>query len=253
MFVDTHCHLYQEYYESVTDEIKDSQKNDVGYYIVSGCDHKSNQEVIELVSSYPMVYGSIGIHPEYADSYQETDLLFLEQHIQDKKIVAIGEIGLDYHYTKENKEKQQLLFRKQLDLALKYNVPVVIHSRDATEDTIAILKEYPLVKGVIHSFSGSLETARIYMKMGYKLGINGVVTFKNSHLKELLPEILHTIVLETDSPYLTPHPYRGTKNSPKYIKTIALFISEYLDISLNDLVEITNRNIHEVFDISFHV
>ena len=138
-------------------------------------------------------------------------------------------------------------------MALKYNVPVVIHSRDATEDTIAILKEYPLVKGVIHSFSGSLETARIYMKMGYKLGINGVVTFKNSHLKDLLPEILHAIVLETDSPYLTPHPYRGIKNSPKYIKTIALFISEYLDISLNDLAEITNRNIHVVFDISFHV
>ena len=133
-------------------------------------------------------------------------------------------------YIEMVQEQQKELFEKQLVLAEKYSLPVVVHSRDATKDTIEILKKFPKVKGVIHSFSGSLEVAEIYIKMGYKLGINGVVTFKNSHLKEILPTIFPYIVLETDSPYLTPHPYRGNKNSPKnntqpntFFKTKTLF------------------------------
>ena len=167
------------------------------------------------------------------------------------KVVGIGEIGLDYHYDKDSKtkERQQWLFKKQLDLACRYNLPIVVHSRDATKDTYDILKEYNL-KGSIHCFSGSLETAHIYVKMGYKLGINGVVTFKNSHLKEILPEIVSNIILETDSPYLTPHPYRGTQNEPKYIALIADFICEELDISKSQLEKITNQNISTIFDIS---
>ena len=117
------------------------------------------------------------------------------------------------------------------------------------EYTNNILRKYPMVRGVIHSFSGSLEVAKIYIKMGYKLGINGVVTFKNSHLKELLLDIKDNIVLETDSPYLTPHPYRGTLNEPKYIFNIASFVSDYLDISLEELARITNKNIMSIFDI----
>ena len=192
MLIDTHCHLYKEYYDSIEDVLLESQKNEVSSFIVSGCDTKSNQEALEIVKKYPNVYCSLGIHPEYVDSYTNEDLRFLESCLCESKVVAIGEIGLDYHYSKENKELQKELFEKQLMLASKYSLPVVIHSRDAIEDTITILKKFPELKGVIHSFSGSLEVAQIYIKMGYKLGINGVVTFKNSHLKEILPEIVAT-------------------------------------------------------------
>lgn len=248
MFVDTHCHLYKEYYDDILEIIKEAEKDNVNYFIVDGCDDKSNKEVLNLVK-FSNIYGTLGIHPENVEKYRNEDLVFLEENLTNKKIIAIGEIGLDYHYSKDNKEQQKELFRKQLELAQKYKMPVVIHSRDATEDTINILKEFPLVKGVIHSFSGSLETALIYIKMGYKLGINGVVTFKNCNLKDILKNIINSIILETDSPYLTPHPYRGTKNAPKYIKNIALFICENTDLSINELAKITNDNVRSVFDI----
>lgn len=249
MFTDTHCHIYREYYESIPEVIRRASEVGVNRFIVVGASMRDNVEVLELVKEYSSMYGVIGLHPEEADRYTKEDLLFLEQHLCDDKVIGIGEIGLDYHYTKENKERQKELFRCQLELALKYHLPVVVHSRDATEDTICILKEFFDVRGIIHSFSGSLETANIYIKMGYKLGINGVVTFKNSHLKEILPEIVSHIVLETDSPYLTPHPYRGTTNEPKYIDLIADFICEELHISKSQLEKITNRNISTIFDI----
>lgn len=249
MLVDTHCHLYKEYYDSLTDVLKEASLNQVSKFIVAGCDQKSNEEVLELLKSQDSIYGCLGIHPESVTTYQDKDLLFLEEHLKDVRVVAVGEIGLDYHFDKEHKEQQKELFEKQLVLAEKYSLPVVVHSRDATKDTIEILKKFPKVKGVIHSFSGSLEVAEIYIKMGYKLGINGVATFKNSHLKEILPTIFPDIVLETDSPYLTPHPYRGNKNSPKNILLIADFICEYLNISKNQLEKVTNENVRAVFDI----
>lgn len=249
MLVDTHCHLYKEYYDSLTDVLKEASLNQVSKFIVAGCDQKSNEEVLKLLKSQDSIYGCLGIHPESVTTYQDKDLLFLEEHLKDVRVVAVGEIGLDYHFDKEHKEQQKELFEKQLVLAEKYSLPVVVHSRDATKDTIEILKKFPKVKGVIHSFSGSLEVAEIYIKMGYKLGINGVVTFKNSHLKEILPTIFPYIVLETDSPYLTPHPYRGNKNSPKNILLIADFICEYLNISKNQLEKVTNENVRAVFDI----
>ena len=247
MFTDTHCHLYDEYYESLGEVINDSINKGVHSFINAGCDDLSNKEVIEKVSKYKSMYGVIGIHPEYVLTYTLDDILDIERHLNDEKIVGIGEIGLDYHYDTLNKDAQKELFIKQLELAKKYDLPVVIHSRDATEDTINILKRYPIVKGVIHSFSGSIETARIYRKMGYKLGINGVVTFKNSHLKDILEEMLDIVVLETDAPYLTPHPYRGIKNIPSYIPLIATFISDYTGIDINTLSSLTEKNVRDVY------
>jgi len=244
---DTHCHLFHEYYDSIDQILLEATNQNVQNFIVSGCNTTANQEVLSLIDHYSQCYGVIGIHPEFADQYTDEDIHFLEENLSHYKILGIGEIGLDYHYTKENKDKQKELFEIQLSMAEKWNLPVVIHSRDATEDTIQILKKYH-VKGVIHSFSGSLETARIYLKLGFKLGINGVVTFKNSHLKDLLPEIFPNIILETDSPYLTPHPYRGKQNSPKYIKNIAEFIVNELNISFDELEKVTNHNIVSVFD-----
>ena len=249
MFTDTHCHIYKEYYENIDEVLKNAKKSNVNRMINNGCDKKSNEEVLELTQKYENIYGAIGIHPENVEEYTKEDLKHIEENIKNKKIIAIGEIGLDYHYTKENKESQKELLESQLKIAEHYHLPVIIHSREATEDTINTLKKYKIT-GVIHSFSGSLETARIYIKMGYLLGINGVITFKNSKLKEVIKEIpLDNIILETDSPYLTPEPFRGKRNEPARIHEIAKFICELKDISLDELSRITNDNIKRIFDI----
>ncbi len=249
MFTDSHCHLYSNYYDNLNKIIKNAEKNNITKFINNGCDLNSNTEILKLITEYPNMYGAIGIHPENVEDYQETDITFLKDNLTNPKIIAIGEIGLDYHYTKENKEKQINLFEKQLQLAEKYNLPVIIHSRDATQDTINTLKKYK-VTGVIHSFSGSYETAQIYLKMGFSLGINGVITFKNSNLKEVIKQIpLKNIILETDSPYLTPEPYRGTKNEPTHIIDIAQYIANLYNISLDEVSKITNQNIKRIFDI----
>lgn len=249
MFTDTHAHIYREYYDDIDLVIQTA--NDSGIYriINNGCSNKSNIEVLELIKKYPNMYGALGIHPEEVDNYQDSDLTLLEEHLKDDKIIAIGEIGLDYHYTKENKDKQIILLEKQLKLAETYNLPVIIHSRDATLDTINILKKFK-VTGVVHSFSGSLETANIFINMGYKLGINGVITFKNAKLKDVVKDIpLQSLVLETDSPYLTPEPFRGKTNEPSNVKVIAQFIADLKDIDVLELAKITNQNIREIFDI----
>lgn len=247
MFVDTHCHLFKEYYDSLEEVIKDSCMNEVKYYINNGCDQDSNEEVLDCAKKYDNVYAAIGIHPESVEKYTLDDIKFIEDNLCNEKVVAIGEIGLDYHYTKENKEKQKELFEKQLELSEKYDLPVIVHSREATEDTINCLKKFK-VKGTIHSFSGSIETARIYIKLGFKLGINGVVTFKNAHLKGVVKEIgLENIILETDSPYLTPEPYRGTKNSPARVLDIAKYIASLYNISLEELSNITNENVKNTY------
>ena len=249
MFCDTHCHLYKEYYDDIDGVLEEAKNNDVVRYISDGCDMSSNKEMLELSSKYDNVYVTLGIHPENVDDYKEEDIKFIVDNLSNNKVIAIGEIGLDYYWTKDNKEKQKELFEIQLKLAEKYDIPVVVHSREATQDTIDILKKYK-VRGVIHSFTGSLEVAKIYIKMGFVLGVNGVVTFKNSNVKDVIKEIgLENLILETDSPYLTPHPHRGEQNTPKYIKDIAIFVSELYGVSLEELAKITNENIKRIFDI----
>lgn len=248
MLIDTHCHLYSEYYSDIDDIVNLAKKSNVNILINNGCDSKSNKEVIDLLDKYKNMYGAIGIHPEEVENHSLDDIKFIEDNLNNKKVVAIGEIGLDYHYSKENKEKQIKLFELQLDIANKYKVPVIIHSRDATEDTINILRKYN-IKGVIHSFSGSLETAKIYIKMGFLLGINGVVTFKNCNLKDILVNIgLNNIILETDSPYLTPVPYRGKQNNPSHILDIAKYISEIFNVSLEEVSKITTKNVLDLYN-----
>lgn len=242
MYIDTHCHLSREDYDDIDKVIEGNKNANVDKIVVSGCSRESIEEVMDLKDRYDMVYVTIGYHPEYADTVTESDLDYLKSLLGEKKVVGIGEIGLDYHYTKDNKDKQIWLFEEQLKIAEEFNLPVVIHSRDATMDTINTLKKYK-VKGIIHCFSGSLETAKIYISMGLLLGIGGVVTFKNSKLKDVVKEVpSESIVLETDSPYLAPVPFRGKINSSKYLEFIANFIAEIKNISLEELAEITSRN-----------
>ena len=248
MFIDTHCHLSREDYDDIDKVIKEDKEAGVDKIVVSGCSRESIDEVMSFKDKYDMVYVTIGYHPEYADNVRENDLDFLENLLSEKKIVGIGEIGLDYHYTKENKDKQIWLFEEQLKIAEEFNLPVVIHSRDATQDTINTLKKYN-VKGIIHCFNGSLETANIYINMGFLLGIGGVVTFKNSKLKDVVKEIsIESIVLETDSPYLTPVPFRGKVNSSKYLSYIAQEIASLKGVDVSIVAEITSKTALSLFD-----
>ena len=246
MFIDTHCHLYSEYYDNIANVLSKAKEKGINYIISSAVDKKTSAELIELSHKYSNMFITLGIHPENIN-YLKEDLTFIENNLNNPKVVAIGEIGLDYHYDGYDKIKQIDLFEKQLILAEKYNLPVVVHSRDATMDTINVLKKYH-IKGVIHSFSGSYETALEYIKMGFKLGINGVVTFKNAHIKEVIQKVgIENFVLETDSPYLTPEPLRGKKNSPENIEHIVNFLTNYLQITKEDIESITNKNVQEIF------
>ena len=250
--IDTHCHLNKEYYENVETVINDAVSDNVEYLIVSSCSPENWEENINLINKYKNVYLNISLHPEYGNEEIDYDL-YLEQMKKiiksNSKIIAIGEIGLDYHYNNTNKDRQKDLFIKQIMLAKEYKLPIVIHTRDATKDTIDILKKFN-IKGIIHCFSGSLETAREYINMGFYLGIGGVVTFKNSKLKDVIKEIgLDSIVLETDSPYLSP--IRGNKNFPKNIKIIAEYIASLLNISVEEVSKKTTLNVKKIYNIEF--
>jgi len=247
--IDTHCHISKDYYEDIPllmSKIKDSG---ISKIIVNGCDMESNMEVLELTKKYDIVYGAIGFHPTELDKFNESDLEWLDEHIADEKIVALGEIGLDYHYDNTDKVKQNYIFKKQLDIAKKHNKPVIIHSRDAIQDTLDILKEYEL-KGSLHCFSGSLEMAREFIKLGYLIGVGGVVTYKNAkNIINVIDNInLEYILLETDSPYLTPEPYRKNKNDSSYIPVIANKIAEIKNVSVDVIEKTTNLNACRLFD-----
>ena len=246
--VDTHCHIFSSDYNNIDDVIKRAIDNGVRMIIVNGCDAKTNKEVLELVKKYDIVYGALGIHPEEVDNYKDEDIDFIIKHIDDDKIVAVGEIGLDYHYDYD-KKKQIMLFKRQLEIAKSFNKPVIIHSRDSIQDTYNILKEYN-VKGIMHCFSGSLEMASEFIKLGFLLGIGGIVTFKNSKkILDVLKEIsMEYIVLETDSPYLAPEPNRGKQNEPAYIGLIAKKIADIKGITYEEVNSITTSNVSRLFD-----
>ena len=246
-FVDTHAHLYKEFYEDINKTINDSKNLGITHIISDGDYYESNLEMLDLANNTDNVYITLGYHPEYADEFKDNQLDLIINNINNPKVIAIGEIGLDYHYENYDKNKQITILEKQLKLAEEYDMPVVIHSREATQDTLDTLKKYK-VKGVIHAFSGSLEIAKEYIKLGYKIGIGGVVTYKNSKIKEVIKEIgIENIILETDAPFLTPVPLRGEKNIPGYVKYIADFLSEYLNIPIEDISKTTNKNVTEIF------
>lgn len=250
MLIDTHCHLSDKDYEDIDMVIEDAKKAGVGKIIVSYCSKDDLDEFVKIKDRYDIAYFTLGFHPEFAQDITNDDLNNLKELLRFNKVVGVGEIGLDYHYGKENRDKQIWLFEEQLKIAESLDLPVVIHSRDATLDTINILKKYK-TRGIIHCFSGSLETANIYIELGYFLGIGGVLTFKNSKLKDVIKEIsLKSIVLETDSPYLTPVPFRGKVNSSKYLGLIANFIADVKGTSFSEVEKITFNNTHKLFDFN---
>lgn len=249
MFIDTHCHIVSEYYDDIDEVVKNAIDNGVLKIIVNGYNMQSNREVLELVKKYDIVYGALGIQPEELYDYNDNSLKFIEEHINDEKIIAVGEIGLDYHYDTD-KELQKELFKRQLEIAYKYNKPVIIHSRDCIQETYNILKESK-VKGTMHCYSGSKEMALEFIKIGFSIGIGGVSTFKNAkNIVDVIKYIpLEYIILETDSPYLTPEPYRGKRNEPMYIPIIAKRVADIKGLDIKEIERTTTDNARRLFDI----
>ncbi len=246
--IDTHCHVLNEYYNNIEEVIEKMKDNII---IISGTNDKNNREVIELCKKYKNVYGTIGIHPTEIDKITDYSYQIIIDNITNNKIVGIGEIGLDYYWNKDEKEKQKEIFIKQLDIAQKYNKSVVIHSREAIGDIYEIIKDYPHLKKDIHCFTGSIEMANKFINIGCKLGIGGVLTFKNSKLKEVIKEIpIQAILLETDSPFLTPEPFRGRKNEPYNVMYVANKIAEIKGISVEEVFKQTTLNAVDQFDLS---
>lgn len=252
MLIDTHLHLSTEDYheDEIKDVLKQARENHVEKYIVSGCSKSEIKNILNLHAHTDNIYFALGYHPKFADVINKKSIEILKNLLSFDKVVAVGEIGLDYHYNKENKKRQKIIFMEQLKLAEELNLPVVIHSRDSIEDTYNVLSKFH-VRGVIHCFSGSYEMAEKFIKLGFYLGIGGVITFKNSKLKHVVEKIgLEHIVLETDSPYLSPEPYRGKKNGPKNIYYIASFLADLFDISIEEVAEITTKNATTLFDLN---
>ncbi|MBC2856431.1 TatD family hydrolase [Cetobacterium sp. 2A] len=248
--VDTHCHLDNEKFDLDREIIIDEIEKNLEFIVNIGYDLKSSERSVELANKYSFIYATVGIHPIDITDYNEELEGKIEELAQDKKVVAIGEIGLDYHWMTTPKEFQIECFRKQIELAKRVDKPVVIHTRDAMEDTVNILKEYPEITGVLHCYPGSYDTAKLLIDRFY-LGIGGVLTFKNSKKTvEVVKNIpLERMVIETDSPYLTPEPNRGKRNEPLYVEYVARKIAEIKGIEYEEVVKVTTENAKKLYKI----
>ncbi|MFT4106848.1 MAG: TatD family hydrolase [Lacrimispora sp.] len=247
MIFDTHAHYDDEAFDEDRDSLLGSlSEHGIEAVTNIGASMETSKNTLKLAEKYPNVYGAIGIHPNDTGEMREADLNWLKEHSANKKVVAIGEIGLDYYWEEPDHETQKTWFIRQLDLAREVKLPVVIHSRDAAKDTLDLMKAHAEknLSGVIHCFSYGKEIAREYLNMGYYLGIGGVLTFKNARkLREVVEYMpMEQMVLETDCPYLAPVPNRGKRNSSLNLPYVVKEISVIKGISEEEVIEITNRN-----------
>lgn len=251
--IDSHCHINDPKFNGEVDQIVNNFLSaGVEKAICVGCCIESSRDVMELAKKYESVYCTIGVHPSDAEKYDEQALKEMLKN-KHEKVVAVGEIGLDYYWTKDNKETQKQVFENQIKLAKKYNMPIVIHCRDAFGDTLEILKRnYPYPNGVVmHCYSGSLQFAQELLKLGVKFSFTGTVTYKNAkNVQEVASNLpLDSFFFETDSPYLTPTPYRGERNEPKYVAEVYKFVADLRGISAKEMEHIADKNAKEFFKI----
>ena len=253
MIFDTHAHYDDKQFAEDRDQVLSSmQEQGVGTIVDASATVDSWERVLELTKRYPFVYGMIGVHPDEVGDLNEENFARMEQLLHEEKVVAVGEIGLDYYWDKEQHEIQKEWFIRQLQLARKLNMPVNIHSREAAQDTMEIMKEYATdMKAIIHCYSYSKEMAEEYVKMGYLLGIGGVVTFKNAKkLKEVVKAVpLSHIVLETDCPYLAPEPNRGKRNASSNLIYVAQTIAELKGTTTEEVIAVTEENARKFYGL----
>ena len=256
--IDTHCHMDDpQYAEELSAFLEEQKAGGVELILVPGVDKTSVKDVLDVCDQYPdYLLPALGLHPENVKEDWAEQLAVIKSVVDGlmasspHRLVAIGEIGLDYHWDVTFKEQQHEALREQMRWAEQYHLPVMIHSRDATEDTLKILREFPSVRGVMHCFSGSHEVAEQVVKMGYYLGIGGVLTFKNCKLAEHLVGIpLERLVLETDAPYMAPVPHRGKRNESRWMWHVAERLAQVYNCSVEHVNEVTTANAKKLFVI----
>jgi len=255
MYYDTHAHLNADTFkDNLAEIINEAYEMEVKYINVVGFDPKTNALANEIALNHDFIYASAGLHPSDIHLFTDTDLKQLEVYLEQDITVAVGECGLDYYWHKESKEKQILFFKKQIELSKIYQKPLIIHVRDAISDCYEVLKEASidgLLKGVMHCFSGSAEMAQKFIDLGLFISIGGPVTFKNAKTpKEVAKSVpLDRLLIETDCPYLAPHPYRGKQNKPSYVSLVAQEIANIKEISIEEVATYTTRNAKKLFQI----
>ena len=253
MYFDTHVHLNSEKYDDINLIVENALKNGVSRMIVVGYDIETSFKAVEIASNFDFVYAVVGIHPSEVKKTKISDLEIIEGMLKNDKVVGIGEIGLDYHWDSDNKEYQKRFFVEQLKLANKYDLPIVIHSRDAASDTYELLKENKKYykKGVMHCYSYSLEMAKDFVSLGFKIAFGGALTFLNAKENKKVVEglKLEDLLIETDAPYLTPHPFRGEINEPKYIKLVVEEMAKIKNVSDEEIASITYKNACDLFGV----
>lgn len=252
MFItDTHCHITcDELYGRIEEIITNALEHNVKRMLIICCTKIEYERALNIQNKYPHLFDiAFGFYPHQVNDFNEEDYIYLEEQIKQNKLIAIGEIGLDYYWDNVSKEDQMVAFKRQMDLASKYQIPILIHNREATADVIEVLKAYPDVIGVFHCFSGSLETAKIVTKLGYYISFAGPLTFKNARSAlEVAANIdLKYMFVETDSPYLTPHPYRGKRNEPKYVALTFEKLCEIKNISKEEAMLQLEKNYQKMF------
>jgi TatD DNase family protein len=254
MLIDTHCHIYlQEFDEDREEMLARSENEGVKLFLMPAIDSSTYQNMMNIEQGYPgKCLSMMGLHPCSVKDGFENELVFVETKLTEGKFIAVGEIGLDFYWDKTFTDEQYKAFQRQIELALHYDLPIVIHSRNSTDECIEVVKQNQKgkLKGVFHCFSGNVEQAKQITELGFYLGIGGVVTFKNSGLDKVVKEVdLKHIVLETDSPYLAPVPYRGKRNECSYLKYVVEKLSDIKGISKEEISEITTKNAKELFNI----
>lgn len=255
MLFDTHVHLNDDQFkEDIEEVIKRAQEAGVSSMVVVGFDRATITRAMELIEDYAFIYAAIGWHPVDAIDMIDEDLAWIEELSSHPKVVAIGEMGLDYHWDKSPRDIQKEVFRKQIRLAKKVKLPIVIHNREATADIVDILKEEHAeeVGGIMHCFSGSPEVAKECLNMNFYISLGGPVTFKNAKKpKEVAEEVpLDKLLIETDCPYLAPHPYRGKRNEPAYVKLVAEQIADLKGLTFEEVAAATTQNARKLFGIN---
>ena len=250
--IDSHAHLTDEKFDNVEEILKNAKESGIEKIVCSAYNLSSSDEATKLAEKYENVFSNVGLHPENVEEFSEEYFEKLKKLYKSPKVVAVGEIGLDYHFTTENKDLQKQIFERQLLLANKLNLPAVIHSRDAMGDTIEILKKVRLKReSLLHCFSGSYESAKILIELGFSFSFGGVVTFNNAkNVVEVVKNLpIEKILIETDCPYMTPVPFRGQRNEPKNIVYIADAISRIKGMTIEEVAEITTKNAERLFKI----
>lgn len=248
--IDTHAHLnIEEYNEDIDDVIFRAKKKGVNQILVIGMDYKTSKRAIELSKRYDNIFATVGIHPGYVDESNLEQLLPL---YKEKKVIAVGEIGLDYYWQDDNRTIQEEIFEEQIKLAINLNLPVIIHTRNSFNEAFQIVKKFEgKLKGVFHCFSSNLEDALKVIDLGFYIGIDGPITFKNNQeLEEIVKNVdLSKILIETDSPYLTPMPHRGKRNEPANVYYVANKIAEIKKMQIAEVIRITTNNAKKLFNL----